>query len=333
MGHNTFLRQAARQVVEQGLVTASEVHRYGLSARDVSQSNGVVLVECGNGRGYAVKAMHLNRDEQQGSPDRELALYRAVGSRPELQPLLPALHRVDDELRLIILEGLISSRTLDQAGGGQQPDDPELAGRLGFALGTWHRESRSLTDEFEPADPWMLHLDEDCPLEILRTDEHLRRVVERILEDDATSSIPGTVRNAWQPDTVIHGDIRFSNVMVSRSPPDLRFVDWETSGVGDSAWDVGAAIQEYLSYGIGCGYDMADPQIPVRSAIRSLMEGYHEASNTRMPWTRISPFTACRVLMRAVQLANWKGDPGDGIDRHVELAGVIASGSDDLTVA
>jgi len=319
-------RRAARLVVDRQLITAEQVHRHGLRARDLSHSNGVALVEAGHGRGFAVKDMRRLREQEQGSPEREVALYRVASRRATLRPFTAELLHYDPEGEVMILEALLTSRRLDRMTGSRHVLDPEIARWLGEALATWHREAASV-DELEPADPWMLHIDQDRRLEVLDRDRRLAEVTERILSDSAARRIPARVRQAWRSETVIHGDIRFANVMVCTSPPAIRFIDWETSGRGDPAWDLGAAIQEYLSVCLGGGHE--DPFPAARPAVRALLDGYEEAAERAPTWRRLAPFVACRLLMRAIQLANWTGDGAEAIDQHLALARTVAAQRDD----
>ena len=313
-------RRAARLVIERQLITAEQVHRHGLRARDVSHSNGVALVESGHGRGFAVKDTRLVREAEQGSPEREVALYRAASRRAELRPLAPELLHYDPDEGVLILEALLTSRRLDMMTGRRDVLDPEVAGWLGEALATWHREAAAV-EELEAADPWMLHLDGSRRLSVLDRDPRLSEVTERILGDAACCGVVGSARRAWREETVIHGDIRFANVMVCPSPPAVRFIDWETSGRGDPAWDLGAAIQEYLSVCIGGGHQ--DPIPVARQAVGALLDGYAGAAEQQIGWRRLAPFVACRLLMRAIQLANWEGDGAEAIDWHLALAPAV----------
>ena len=320
-----LLKTATRLVIDRGLIGAAAIHRFGIRTRDLSQSNGVALVECGNGEGYAVKDMRRRPEADQGSPARELALYRAVAGNADLQRFLPKLHDYDADREVMILEGLTTARRLDQSDHGNRALDPDAAGRLGTALGCWHRTAALLTDAVAPAEPWMLRIDGDRRLAVLDTDERLRSLIRRMLGDEILASVPGRVRGAWRRDTVIHGDVRFANILFRVSPPGLTFIDWETSGHGDAAWDIGAAIQEYLSVGTSNGdVHVAAP------AVAAFLNAYRDAARVAITRVRLAPFVACRLMMRAVQLVNWSGDPKDGLEQHLALARAVAAGRDVL---
>lgn len=54
----------------------------------------------------------------------------------------------------------------------------------------------------------------------------------------------------WKNETIIHGDIRFSNLLISHiknsSEHSIKLIDWEFSTTGDPAWDIGGVFQELV---------------------------------------------------------------------------------------
>jgi hypothetical protein len=63
------------------------------------------------------------------------------------------------------------------------------------------------------------------------------------------------MRDGWRVNSFIHGDMKWDNCLVEHPVEDpetthLRVVDWELSDLGDSAWDVGAIFQAYISFWI-----------------------------------------------------------------------------------
>ena len=53
----------------------------------------------------------------------------------------------------------------------------------------------------------------------------------------------------WRFDSLIHGDMKWDNVLVFPAPAglDFRIVDWEMADCGDAGWDVGAVLQSFFS--------------------------------------------------------------------------------------
>jgi hypothetical protein len=57
------------------------------------------------------------------------------------------------------------------------------------------------------------------------------------------------VGTEWRCDSLIHGDMKWDNVLVFSTPGglDFRIVDWEMADLGDADWDVGAILQSFLT--------------------------------------------------------------------------------------
>ncbi|SDH91820.1 Phosphotransferase enzyme family protein [Sinosporangium album] len=313
-------RRAVRLLLDRGLMSPADVHRYGMSARDVSESNGVVLVELGNGRGFAVKDTGAPRDGGQGDPAREVALYRAAGGVPGATRVLPRLELYDEDAELLVLEGVISARRLDRLAAPHDPLDPRLAAAFGRTLGVWHRVAAGLPP-LRPAHPWLFDIDGPDRLPVLDNDEKLRSLTADILGDPAHLAAKAAVEAAWTPDTAVHGDVRFGNVLI-RSSGEALLIDWESAGAGDSRWDVAAGLQEYLSAGgvlrPGGGSD----------TVAAFLDGYAAGRGRPVEWDRLAEFTACRLLVRALQLTTWLPAPDVEVERHRALAReVVAVGA------
>ncbi|MFI6319979.1 phosphotransferase family protein [Nonomuraea sp. NPDC050556] len=290
-------RRAVRLLLERGLMSAADVHRYGVTARDVSESNAVVLVELGNGRGFAVKDVSSSRDTGQGSPAQEIALYRTAGAHPGCARILPRLELHDQDTGLLVLEGVISARRLDRL------DTSGCAASFGRALGAWHQVGADLP-RLAATRPWLLDIAGPARLPVLTNDGPLRSLTDALLDDPSHRAALDLVRTAWAADTAIHGDVRFTNVLI-RSSGEAVLVDWESSGLGDSRWDVAGGVQEYLSAG---------------RPIEAFLDGYAVGRGRPVEAAFFGAFVACRLLLRALQLANWMDEPEAEIERHRSLA-------------
>jgi thiamine kinase-like enzyme len=58
------------------------------------------------------------------------------------------------------------------------------------------------------------------------------------------------LREEWNLDSFIHGDVKGANTVVdihaAEAPLTLTLVDWEFAGLGDSCWDIGSVLADYL---------------------------------------------------------------------------------------
>jgi aminoglycoside phosphotransferase (APT) family kinase protein len=72
------------------------------------------------------------------------------------------------------------------------------------------------------------------------------------------STAPAAVRSlgeSWRRTHVMHGDLKFANVVVGRDAGSrarrLWLIDWELGGVGDPAWDLGSVVGQLLATWVG----------------------------------------------------------------------------------
>jgi hypothetical protein len=308
----------------KGLVTPADVHQHGLVARDVSQSNGVALVELGNGRGFAVKDMSAPTDEAQGSPVRELALYDVASQIEDLRGLLPMCREHDQQEHLLVLEALMTYRRIDQLPAARSCRDHDIVALFGRALGEWHRASEAVAGRLVPAWPWLLTIDTTDRLPVL-DDPRFEPVVAAVLDDTVLGGVPEACRSQWSDRWLVHGDVRFSNVLVGTSPLDVRLVDWEMSGRGDARWDAAGAIQEYLTMADGSPSSIVSAEGVEAAA--TWFAAYLAGLGQALSWDDARPFVAGRILVRAVQCAGMDSPDRDAmVERHLEIARAVARG-------
>jgi hypothetical protein len=338
---------AASFLIERGLIDHTWIVHGNLTIRSAARRNRNLKVEGPGGTGLLVKQPD---DSVEGSRDTlrcEAAFHRFCREEPALAsmtPFLPRLVAADIETPRVIFEVVPDAISLGlkmeaEAGQGLTV---AAARALGHSLGTIHRvlsltawEQDARLAWLPRARPWVLRLHKPWPallaslspathrmLHVLQTEEGFREQLDRLSQ-------------RWRPGAVIHGDIRFDNVLVrprrAVSEPaavELWIVDWEMVGIGDPAWDLAGALQEFpalwvssmpLSDGMTAEQMTAQARVPLaalRSALRALWSGYRagagldedEASDLL---ARAVAFSAARLVQSAFEL----------LDRADRLAG------------
>lgn len=319
------LARLARHVLDIGLVSAADVHRFGFVARDAGMSHAVAVVTLGDGRGFAVKELLRPADDNQGTPEQERAVYRLAAAHDELREFVaPAIH-LGEGGPFLVLDLRVDGESVASRAARTGWTDGQLASHLGSAVGAWHHRSRPFRTELPRVPiPWVLRaLGPERP-SFLRTNT----IVAEFLAAGAGEALQPLLvetQALWRPSGVVHGDLRFDNCLVNELGR-VTFVDWETGGWGDPAWDLATLAQELISAspardGPSC--------VPVLGGAVRLLVGAYRLACPSESWDphgplRLVRFTAARLLQRAFQLAA-RGAPelDRERDRHLELSRVL----------
>lgn len=185
---------------------------------------------------------------------REATVYNLLAPEDGLHPPFPyAPHLVDynpDE-DILVLELIQDAVNLREKYHDMRELGLRSAATVGEALATLHR-STSLPTVLEllgTSEPGVL--DVDRPGLALLSDFSGSSIdLIRMVQSSAEMIMHlDEMRNDWRNETLIHHDIRLDNIIASGDQriPSILIVDWETASAGDPAWDVGAAIADYLS--------------------------------------------------------------------------------------
>ncbi|MGE5674495.1 MAG: phosphotransferase [Mycobacterium leprae] len=265
---------------------------------------------------------------------REALFYAFCQNEPAaaaLRPLMPRLIRAYLDEALLILELLREAKPLwryyDGFTGDEFPRQPAAA--VGRALATVHRTfgapellAHPGLAFLEAQTPWALEIHRPNP-EILTYMSSAQINLIRILQGqpEAVRALD-ELRAAWQPETVIHGDVKLDNFLIIPSPdeqaPVLYLVDWELVQRGDPAWDLGGAFHDFIYFWVlsmdhtaplaEMAAGATHPLSALRPAIHALWSAYCEGmSLTGAAGSsllhRTVRYSAARVIQTAYEMA------------------------------
>lgn len=342
-GQQATLGRLTRVLLSQGLVTAEAIHARGIRSRDASRSHRVAIVELGSPgdvgyQAYVVKQLLDGPDRRQGSPAQERDVYRLAAQDDVLARLVPVVHHADPDSGFLVLGFRPDLESVAQRAQRNHWSDGLLAAGLGEALGDWHRRAARWVGRAPVAEvPWVFSAFGDARPDFVAANPPVADFVARV---ERTAGAPVADRLAlaaeqWRPTTVIHGDLRFDNALVD-ADGGIVLIDWEFGGHGDPVWDLAAALQEMLS---ASRADDAASAVPVLSGVGLvLLRSYavHAPSVVEVEdfEDRLLTFTAARLVLRALQLAQQQGADGHDDptviseqDRHVALATALWTSS------
>ena len=288
-------RDVVRRLLDAGVIAAAQAVDGEVIVRNVSRSNGVFVLTA-DGLECVVKGPGPAVGEGQGSLAREGRFYARVAAEPLLEALVPVprLHGAVDDL--LVLERTRPGQTLDEhaRSRGDPVDGLVLLGR---ALGAWRRISPAFAEPDLPGRlPWVMESLGTPPPAVVAENAGARGLADAVRSDRVLREGLARLRRDWRRDAIIHGDVRFDNVLVEHEPPSGRLravlVDWEHLDRGDPGWDVAGALADAVAIEAvpvdappeDAGYRRASPTelarlAPAcRRAVHAFAEGYREAA-------------------------------------------------------
>jgi hypothetical protein len=303
-------------LLERELITRRQVVDGDLQIREVPGRNRNYRVTCSE-TAYLIK-----QQDETGSGDlaagaqREALIYRILGSS-RMRSYLPRYHLYDASRRVLVVQLIESSLDMKEYHLLIRRFPIWPARALGRALGKLHtlEKTGARTEHIDLGSwpPGTLSVqwpDRALYEESSYANHQLIGAIQRFADFWSSLDI---LSHTWYAGTVIHGDIKWSNCLVSMepgTPPSarLKIVDWEAARMGDPCWDVGSVFNDYLSFWLQSipvtGEDTADrmlelalyPLDRMQPAMRAFWYTYARE-------TKLSGAEAEEWLLRSVRYA------------------------------
>lgn len=287
-------------LIERGLATADSVVDGDWMVAESSRRNRNFKVMRRRNPGFFVKQIQNWDPQAIATLQSEAKCYWLALNNPTFAPLAPLLpHYLDfnPARYILVLELLKDGEDLTEHHRRLNAFPPKSAQSLARALAAYHGIGPS-HDNGEAAGfakkvPWVLSVDQFNAASFSAMSGGNSQLVGIVQQYPDFHRHFLSLRNDWQFESLIHGDLKWDNCVVENGTdgeePRVKIVDWELADWGDACWDVGAMLQAYLSFWIfSMPADAAMPtaemvkraQYPVESmqpAIRAFWEGYVEA--------------------------------------------------------
>jgi aminoglycoside phosphotransferase (APT) family kinase protein len=251
-GHGAGRRSeplSARAVVRAtGVASAALVDRATLE--DASRSHTVTRVSLEDGRSFVVKQVPADARAAGRSLVAELYTYRLASWLPGIAAALPRCIHIDERRQVLVLEAAPADQLLVARIDEPGFPEPALGKSLGECLAMLHKATTDVplvtvancgVIGFPDAPPEERRLGEDSPAGAA--------AIAAVCGDDELTAALRHAAGVLTPGCLIHGDVKWDNViMAAGPPPQVQLFDWELSGRGDPAWDVGSALAEGVSF-------------------------------------------------------------------------------------
>lgn len=285
----------AHYLLGRGLLTFESVVDGDLMVVEATSRNRNFKVIRRAAPGYFVKQVKTFEPQAVETLRYEAACYRLSKDDPEFAPLaalMPKFYDSDPIRHALVVELLDGVGSLSDYHRRLGSFPVEVGAQLGRILGTYQRDmgerlrEGTKSQSFARRLPWILSVHQtsaDLFGSLSAANAQVLGIIQKYPDFQQTLD---TLRQGWRFDTLIHGDIKWDNLLVSVSNADsaspdsagggasqaddglkLRLIDWELADFGDPLWDAGAVFQSYLSFWV---FSMpAAPGVPAEQLAQS----------------------------------------------------------------
>jgi hypothetical protein len=310
-------------LMSRGLVSTESVVAGDFALAETGRRNRNFKIMRRSHPGLFVKQIKTAEAQAISTIDREAAFYRVVHSDPKyaaIRNLIPRFVDFDPTRHALTLSLTENAESMAEhhARGSIYPE--ATARQIGTALGLVHWYGpRMLADPatrslFPCQIPWPLTLDQTGYSFLDGFGAVGAELSKAIQQRPTLQPKLSALRPYWQYDSLIHGDMKWDNCLVSRRTGDeleVSIVDWELADIGDGAWDVATIFKEYLVATIvRAGAQPPSPPGPTIETLRPSMRAFWDAYATarRIPaehrqgfLSRAICFTAGRMVIAALE--------------------------------
>ena len=261
-----------------------------------TRSSHALLRVRGGTRSAVIKQASAEALGQQRHLGHELFMYRLARSRPALAALLPRALWLDEARQLVVVEDL--SRGVEwPTAPATLTGHPGLALRVARQLACLHRHTEGLSLPPTPA-LGLLGLEHGLAEACRDRSAHCVALLRHIAADARWCATFARAARELDASCIVHGDLRCENWLIDPRGR-LRLIDWELSGSGDAAWDVGSLLAQQALESSG------EPAMAPPEALAPLLLAYRRAGGRALAPAKVLRLGAVRLLHRATESAEY----------------------------
>jgi aminoglycoside phosphotransferase (APT) family kinase protein len=281
-----------------GRITSRAILDGDLDVVSLTRRNANLQVTTRGGGGFLLKQPTGGEPAARATLATEARFYAYLQTAPALAAARRALPQIafhDPERELFAVEFLDGTLPLWRFYREQTADrfPVEVTRQVGDLLGLLHGAFAGLAADEIPGFligelPWALNLDRPTPEKLSRMSAAQFDLIRLVQAEAGTVERLGELRARWRPTAIVHGDVKMDNFLVGR--PDgpragaLFLIDWELVQLGDPAWDLAGALQDFVFWWVlSMPHDRPPEEmaahagfpLPVlQNGLRALWEGY-----------------------------------------------------------
>lgn len=320
-------RSLVHYLLDRGLLDLDSIVDGDLQVAEGGGRNRHFRVTHRRRPGLFVKQVRGWGPDERATLTTEARCYHLAASDPGFSPLatlVPGFRAFDSSRSILVVELVAGGENLGDALRRRATLPAGIARTLGEGLGRWHRAASGLASghpaltSFPRRQPWILSAPSLGPAATGPLSPANLRLLEIVRGHPGFEGALAGLRSRWQPWCLIHGDLKWENVLVVEEGdgrPGVRLVDWEMASLGDGLWDAAGVVQAFLTTwvlsmpagALSPGETEARARIPLSALLPSLhafWQGYLDATETPESVARgLAPDLAAAAGARLIQTA------------------------------
>jgi hypothetical protein len=249
--------QMAHYLIADGLTSAESIIDGDFEVIEASRRNSNFKVVSDCGPSYFLKQLkEVSSGDTVANEARICRFLQDVSADDDFLRYIPRVVKYDSDHGILVVELLRNARDLHEQCERSDRIPVSAAISLGRALSSLHRITSAALDVARQS-AFLNH----CPgvlcihrpsLGILRDTSSANLQVIRIVQNTpGFAQSLDRLRDNWRVDSIIHNDVKWDNCVIltregTRAHSNLKIVDWEFAGLGDSCWDAGAVFGAFL---------------------------------------------------------------------------------------
>ncbi len=253
-------RNLVQYLLAKRFVSIESVFDGDFTVINVSGRNRNFKVLRADGPSYFLKQIRFFDPQTVAMLQCEAACYWLARNDEDfasLLPLTPDFYSYDPERQIIITELITNGEDLWSHFRRLQTITSDVIAELGSLLGIYHSKTGSALTESQQSQifprniPWILLPERRNSHPFKQLSPATTELFDQVERSADLSGALNELRDNWKPSTLMHGDLKLENCILSRNDSNSKFdftiVDWELADIGDPCWDIGSILQSFLS--------------------------------------------------------------------------------------
>jgi Phosphotransferase enzyme family len=323
-------------LLDKNLLEVKSIIEGDLKVIDISRNNRNINVLRNHRKSYLLKQPSIYDSVE--TIQREANFYNFIKSDPHFKSLtntFPHFINFDQENKILITEFINHAQSLTEYYSSQYGDGDQLDKRPAYSLGKIMAKYHHLFKDyithpklsfFCKSQPFIFFISRPSSKIFANISLANLKLIKIIQEYSKLSDYLNDMIKEWQILTLIHGDLRWNNVIISKKDRSRSLqtilVDWEFADIGDPAWDIGGVLNDFLSLWIfslpyaikGTSKIATNSSLKnIQPVIRAFWHAYSKATLLDYSMAtdllkRSMKYCAAQLVLRVYELHQWSRD-------------------------